>query len=68
MANLTIQDLRKISDEICSKRFDNIKICIEDALEILDRQNPDLELVRKMLKEAVIDDRTDDAKEKFSIT
>ncbi len=64
MANLTIQDLRKMSDEISSKKIENIKGYAEEALEILNRQNPDIELVREILQEIVSDKKHDGDLEK----
>jgi hypothetical protein len=64
MANLTIQDLRKMSDEISSKKIENIKGYAEEALEILNRQNPDIELVREILQEIVSDKKRDEDLEK----
>lgn len=51
MPNLTIQDLRKISDEIALKKIANIKECIQKALDILNRKDYDTESVKIILQD-----------------
>ena len=51
MANLTIQDLRKMSDKIALRKFAHIKECIQKAFDILNRKDPDVESVKIILQD-----------------